>query len=29
VATITADGYSVLDREAVNKQIDRLKPLDD
>ncbi|GIR08166.1 MAG: hypothetical protein CM15mP18_4950 [Methanobacteriota archaeon] len=29
VATITADGYNVLDRAAVNKQIDRLKPIDE
>ena len=29
VATITAEGYSVLDRAAVNKQIDRLKPIDE
>jgi len=29
VAVINSDGYSVLDRNEVNKQIDRLKPLED
>ena len=29
VAVITADGYEVLERSAVNKQIDRLKPLEE
>tara|TARA_B110001452_G_scaffold50945_1_gene38936 strand:- start:16 stop:846 length:831 start_codon:yes stop_codon:yes gene_type:complete len=29
VTVVDADGYRVLDRSEVNKQIDRLKPLDD
>ena len=29
VAVIDSDGYRFLDREDVNKQIDRLKPLED
>ena len=29
VAVIDSDGYRVLDRSEVNKQIDRLKPLED
>ena len=29
VAVIDSNGYSVLDRKEVNKQIDRLKPLED
>ena len=29
VAVIDADGYRFLDREDVNKQIDRLKPLEE
>jgi proteasome alpha subunit len=29
VAVIDSNGYSVLDRDEVNKQIDRLKPIED
>ena len=29
VAVIDSNGYHVLDRKEVNKQIDRLKPLED
>ena len=29
VTVVDSEGYRVLDRAAVNKQIDRLKPLDD
>ena len=29
VVVVDQNGYSILNREDVNKQIDRLKPLDD
>ena len=29
VSVIDSNGYSVLDRSEVNKQIDRLKPIED
>ena len=29
VSVVDADGYRILDRDEVNKQIDRLKPLEE